>query len=171
PLPRPPSEILNHPFIRSLIQNNPDVFKIVTPLKVERFEFYLASHPNKPLVDSFCLGLREGFWPFAHHRDDFPLTHNESHNRPSQTPDEEAFLYSQRDQEVALGRFSNPLPSAFKQGTFSMPIHAVPKSDPGEYRMITNHSAGKCALNLLVSREAIAGRSPLDSLKPLANSL
>ncbi|KAF8984513.1 hypothetical protein BDQ17DRAFT_1436997 [Cyathus striatus] len=118
PLPHPLSEILNHPFICSLIRNNPDVFKIVTPLKVEQFEFYLASHPNKPLVDSFCLGLHVGFWPFAHHRDDFPLTHNESYNQPSQTPDEEAFLYSQRNQEVALGRFSKSPSIGIQAGHF-----------------------------------------------------
>ncbi|KAF8983038.1 hypothetical protein BDQ17DRAFT_1261746, partial [Cyathus striatus] len=171
PLPRPPSEVSNHPFIHSLIRKHPDIFKIVTPLQVEWFEHYLTSHANRPLVESFCQGLHEGFWPFATHWSDFLLTHNESKNHPSLSSEALAFLYAQRDQEMALGQFSAVIPHTFKQGTFCMPIHAVPKTEPNKFCMITNHSAGKCALNLLISWEAITGRSPLDSLKHLADSL
>ncbi|KAF8992900.1 hypothetical protein BDQ17DRAFT_1253435, partial [Cyathus striatus] len=38
---------------------------IITPLRVGHFKFYLKSHPNCPLVESFFCGLQEGFWPFS----------------------------------------------------------------------------------------------------------
>ncbi|KAF8982158.1 hypothetical protein BDQ17DRAFT_1262393, partial [Cyathus striatus] len=120
---------------------------------------------------SFCLSLCEGFWPFAVHKSDYPLTYDCSKNQPSLTPEQENFLYAQCDKEVALGHFSPVLKPTFKQGTYSMPVHAIPKAEAGKYHMITNHSSGKCALNNLVSCEVIAGCSPLDSLKPLADSM
>ncbi|KAF9477427.1 hypothetical protein BDN70DRAFT_837859 [Pholiota conissans] len=53
---------------------------------------------------------------------------------------------------------------------YSMPIHVVPKSTPGEYRMITDHSAGDYSLNSMIARDDIAGY-PLDGMKHLGERL
>src|SRR5882724_10849331 len=65
PLPDiPPSESHN-PIPNLTIATHPHLFKIVTPIKVHRFEQLLSSHPNQLLMGSVCHGLCEGFWPFA----------------------------------------------------------------------------------------------------------
>ncbi|KAM6500136.1 hypothetical protein JOM56_003150 [Amanita muscaria] len=78
PLPRPrPCEF--RPEILATISSYPDLFKIVTPIKVERLQQLLTTHPNQPFVASVLLGLREGFWPFAHtHPESYPLVHDAS---------------------------------------------------------------------------------------------
>ncbi|KAG6853351.1 hypothetical protein H0H87_008649, partial [Tephrocybe sp. NHM501043] len=60
PLPDVPTEEYNNP-----IYSNPDLFRIVTPLKVDVFERYLESHPNQPFVQSVLRSLQEGFWPYT----------------------------------------------------------------------------------------------------------
>ena len=47
------------------IRENPNLFKIVTPINVDHFENLLESHPNHPFVESVCRGLQEGFWPWV----------------------------------------------------------------------------------------------------------
>ena len=51
-----------------------------------------------------------------------------------------------------------------------MPIHAVPKPGSKKYRLVTDHSAGQCALNNMISREDIAGVT-LDNVQDLGNAL
>jgi hypothetical protein len=45
------------------LASRPDLFRVSTPLHISRLATFLAPHPNRPLVDSVLLGLREGFWP------------------------------------------------------------------------------------------------------------
>ncbi|KAF8992321.1 hypothetical protein BDQ17DRAFT_1254061, partial [Cyathus striatus] len=151
PFLSPPPEVLKDPFLLSVLQKYSDLFDIVTPINVDHLEFYISSHPNCNFVDSVCHGLREGFWP-GHH-----LCWDESKSHPSQSPEEEAFLYNQHDKEVALQRFSPAFGPVLPQGMYSMSIHAVPKQSPHNFRMVTNHSAGKHALNLMIPQEAIEG--------------
>ncbi|KAF9011035.1 hypothetical protein BDQ17DRAFT_1272432 [Cyathus striatus] len=53
---------------------------------------------------------------------------------------------------------------------YSMPTHTVPKAESA-FQMVTNHSARKNSLNSMISQEEIEGCSPLDSLKPLGDTL
>jgi hypothetical protein len=46
PLSRPPKTELDNPVIAETIHQNPELFKIVTPIKVDVFEKLLESHPN-----------------------------------------------------------------------------------------------------------------------------
>ncbi|KAF8574503.1 hypothetical protein K439DRAFT_1624271 [Ramaria rubella] len=65
--------------VNQTINSCPDLFRIVTPIDVNKFEALLSPHPNRPLVDSVCLGLHEGFWPFAAINPEHPLTNDSTH--------------------------------------------------------------------------------------------
>src|SRR5882724_4311632 len=102
PLPDvPPSESRN-PIPNLTITTHPHLFKIVTPIKVHRFEQLLSSHPNRPLVGSICCGLREGFWRFAIFDESAPQTWDNS-SRPLEGPNLE-FALDQRDEEINQDR-------------------------------------------------------------------
>jgi hypothetical protein len=51
--------------ITMTIKSNPSLFKVVSPINVDRLEALLSSHPNHALVNSICSGFPSGFWPFA----------------------------------------------------------------------------------------------------------
>ena len=62
PLPHPPiTEFENRSALRNIAEH-PDLFKIVTPIKVDILERLTASYPNWPFVDSVLAGLMFGFW-------------------------------------------------------------------------------------------------------------
>ncbi|KAF8988981.1 hypothetical protein BDQ17DRAFT_1180874, partial [Cyathus striatus] len=170
PLLKVPDEVHHNSDIRFLINNNPHLFKIVTPINVDVFERYISHHPNRQFTASICHGLRHGFWSQASFCPNYPLTLDVSSQHPSQSDREQEFLLAQCQQEVLLGRFSPSFGTDLLPGMYSMPIHAVPKAVEN-FRMVTNHSCGEFSLNSMVRRDAIEGRSPLDSLKPLADSL
>jgi hypothetical protein len=79
PLPHPPlSEIMN-PVPSQTIADNPYLFQVSTPIKVDVFETLLVDHPNPSFVKSVCTGLREGFWPWADTlQEGYPITHNKT---------------------------------------------------------------------------------------------
>lgn len=142
PLPRPPVSVLSDPISSATISNYPDLFKIVTPINVDIFESLLSTHPNPAFCNSICTALREGFWPWANTiLPNYPATHDAS----QATPKDEAkisFLRSQRDIEIAKERFSASFGQDLLPGMFSMPIFAVPKHDSGDFRLVTDQSAG-----------------------------
>ena len=79
PLPRPPLSEISNPFSSHTIANHPDLFQVLTPIKVDVFESLLKDHPNPLFVKSVCDGLREGFWPWADtSKDGYPITHDKS---------------------------------------------------------------------------------------------
>ncbi|KAF4618205.1 hypothetical protein D9613_011558 [Agrocybe pediades] len=51
-----------------------------------------------------------------------------------------------------------------------MPIHAVPKPNSSEFRLVTDHSAGKFSLNSMIDHDRVTG-FPLDNLKHLGEML
>ncbi|PIL33308.1 hypothetical protein GSI_04758 [Ganoderma sinense ZZ0214-1] len=145
------------PVVNATLTARPDLFQIVTPIKVDVFESLLVDHPNQPFVRSVCRGLREGFWPYADEKpDDYPDTWDEV--RPPLT-DERAcqFLRDQRDEEIALGRYSPPFGPDLLPGMYSMPIHVVPKPHSDKLRLINNLSAGPYSLNSMIRPESIRG--------------
>ena len=137
PLSTIPQTELTDPVACKTIRENPDLFKIVTPINVDKFESLLHSHPNQEFVASVCGGLREGFWPWADTlRAGYPLTHNGSYPTP---PDERkaVFLRAQRDIEISKERFSHAFGSDLLPGMYASPVHAVPKTDSTDLRMVT----------------------------------
>jgi hypothetical protein len=147
PLPSIPISELSNPVVTKTINDNPDLFQIVTPIFVDRFEDLLKSHPNQPFVKSVCRGFREGFWPWADtHFRDYPDTLDYSLPDPVNL-DEAQFLRNQRDHEVFKGRFSESFGSKLLPGMYCMPIFAVTKPHSTDLRMVTDQSAGKfCSL-------------------------
>ena len=98
PLPDVPASIFLDPIINSTLCLHPDLFKIVTPIKIDVFESLLHGHPNPAFIASIIKGLRFGFWPFVDGRPaEYPETWDES--RPPLL-DERArqFLRDQRDE-------------------------------------------------------------------------
>ncbi|KAG2348112.1 DNA/RNA polymerase [Suillus weaverae] len=170
PLPRPPpDEFLNLHALQT-IEENPSLFVVSTPIKIDVFESLLLDHPNQPFVHSVITGLREGFWPFANtHPNQWPIVYDNS-DRPPKSDGEREFLQSQINKEVEVGRYSKPFGPGLLPGMYSMPIHAVPKPGTNKHRLVTDHSTGKYALNSMISHEDIAGVT-LDNVHDLANGL
>ncbi|KAG2032845.1 hypothetical protein BDR03DRAFT_1014890 [Suillus americanus] len=171
PLPRPPpSKFLNVEAINT-ITSHPDLFKVSTPVNVDVFQSMLeaAHHPNPSFHLPVCIGLHEGFWPWANtYYGDYSTTWEEPTPLPT-AEIEQVFLYDQIAKEVCIGHYSSDFGPTFLSGMYSMPIHAVPK-DGGKFRLITNHSAGNFLLNSMITKEDIAGVM-LDNLQHLGNSL
>ena len=162
PLEGPPRSVLEDEAVTKTLQENPHLFKIVTPVRVDIFEAYLATHPNQPFVKSVCNGFREGFWPWAESKPGYPITNDES--RPAPTDAKKAeFLRAQRDIELAKDRFSPPFTHDLLPGMYCMPIYAVPKPHSTALRLVTDQSYGKYSPNSMVNHEKVTG-FPLDNM-------
>lgn len=163
PLEGPPQSALDDEAVTKTINDNPHLFKIVTPIRVEIFESYLSTHPNPAFVKSVCTGLREGFWPWATTPyPGYPTVNDESRPPP---PDERKaeFLRAQRDLEVSKGRFSPPFKHKLLPGMYCMPIYAVPKPRSSDLRLVTDQSYGKYSLNSMIRHDKVTGY-PLDNM-------
>ena len=170
PLPMIPKAELMNPVVLKTIHENPQLFDIVTPININRFEELLKSHPNQPFVKSVCRGLREGFWPWADtFIGEYPDTFDLSFPTPDNT-EEAQFLRDQRDHEIFKGRFSEAFGDKLLPGMYSMPIFAIPKPHSTDLRMVTHQSAGKYSLNSMIPRDDIIGY-PLDNLRHLGEFL
>ena len=170
PLPQPSPEEFQNSDAVTTIKNNPDLFRIITPIKVDRFEELLVSHPNKPFVESICTSLREGFWPWAHtQKDEYPITWDYS-DRPPKNEHEAIFLRTQRDIEIEAQHYSRRFGTELLPGMYSTPIHAVPKPRSEKLRLVNDHSAGPFSLNSMIAREDIAG-AKMDSITDLIEAL
>ena len=155
---------------RKTISENPGLFKIVTPINVDRFQELLVNHPNPLFVASVCAGLRNGFWPWANTlKDGYPSIYDGS--KPTPHDEEKAkFIRAQKDVEVAKGRFSHPFGPDLLPGMYCMPAHAVPKPNSTDLRMVTDHSAGPFSLNSMVDRSQVTGY-PLDNMTHMGEML
>ena len=163
PLEGPPRSALDDEAVTKTINDNPHLFKIVTPVRVEIFETYLISHPNQPFVKSVCNGLREGFWPWAETpKPGYPTTVDESRPTPTDTKKAD-FLRAQRDVELAKDRFSPLLEHGLLPGMYCMPIYAVPKPHSADLRLVTDQSYGKFSPNSMIKHEKVTG-FPLDNM-------
>jgi len=170
PLPRPPEDEYENLDAMTTISRNPDLFKIVTPINVNRFEQLLHTHPNQPFTDSVCVALREGFWPWAHTRlDAYPVTWDFS-DRPPKTEREADFLRSQRDTELGEQRYSEGFGLDLYPGMYSTPIHSAPKPRSDKLRLINDHSAGVYSLNSMIARDDVMG-ARMDTISDLGAAL
>jgi hypothetical protein len=169
PLPRPSTVQLMHPLTRETVSKHPELFKVVTPVKVDVFENLLQDHPNPSFVKSVCCGLRHGFWPWADiWKPDYPDELDLS--RPQSNPTQEEFLNVQRNVEVAKGRYSKSVGSSLLPGMYCMPNYAVPKPHSEKLRLINDHSASKHSLNSMIDHDQVV-RYPMDSLARFGEKL
>lgn len=171
PLPGPPeSELLNEENQKTIC-DNPDLFKIVCNIDVDKFEALLADHPNPLFVVSVIRGLREGFWPWAEISVDYaPI--RECPSRVPTDQHEQDFLHTQIKKEIKAERFS-PAFDALLPGMYEIPVHAVPK--PGSFdlfalQIVVNHSAGDFSPNSMITKASIAGVK-LDGIKSLGSAV
>jgi hypothetical protein len=170
PLPSPPSSEFTAPGVRDTIKNNPNLFKIVTPLNIDLFESLLAQHPNQPFVNSVVRGFREGFWPWADtQQNNYPITYDASLPPPSD-PIKASFIRSQIEKEVQNDRFSQPFGPELLPGMYSTPVYAVPKPRSDNLRMVTDHSASQYSLNSMIDHKQVTG-CPLDNMHHLGQVL
>jgi len=164
PIPPPPIHELENAVAAKTIAENPHLFKIVTPINVDCFEELLKTHLNRPFVDSVCRGLCEGFWPAGAdtHIGVYPDTYDDSLPTPSDHH-KATFLRGQCDAEVEKDRFSPAFGTTLLPGMYCMPVHAVPKPNSDDLRLITNHSFGSYSLNSMIPRNTHT-TYPLDNL-------
>ncbi|PPQ85330.1 hypothetical protein CVT26_001096 [Gymnopilus dilepis] len=162
-----PSHELNNPILSTTIISNPDLFAVITPVRVSTFRNLLLSHPNRPLVDSVCEGLVYGFWPWADTADsNLPMSLDVEEY--VKEPIHVAFAEEQRAKEISFGSFS---PTFFNllPGMLCVPITVSTKARSNKLRLCVNHSAEPFARNSLIPREAVS--VPLDNLHNLGAAL
>jgi hypothetical protein len=171
PLPSPPRNELQNKVARRTIAQNPDLFKIVSPIKADAFGKELKDHPNQPFVKSVVRGLKNGFWPWADTSGPtLPTTYDGSRLRQPITNKGKAdFIRRQRDEEVQLARWSKPFGKKLLPGMHASPIGAVPKSTPGKYRLIIDQSSGPHALNSIIPKSQV--KVKLDNIHDLGTAL
>ncbi|KAI9056378.1 hypothetical protein FKP32DRAFT_1585873, partial [Trametes sanguinea] len=168
PLADVPDAVRNDPIVNATLRSRPDLFKIVTPIHVDRFEQLVADHPNQDFAQSVVRGLREGFWPYADCKpDSYPDTWDEVRPPPS-TAQCASFLREQRDEEIRLERYSPAFGTDLLPGMYNMPVHVVPKPHSDKFRLVNDQSAGSFSLNSMIRPEAIKG-AVLDGIPALGD--
>ena len=163
PLPRPPPVQLMHPIVADTVSKNPELFKIVTPIKVGVFENLLNDHPNQAFVKSVCNGLRYGFWPWVDlWKPDYPEMLDLS--MMDQTDlEREKFFFKQAAHELAKDRYSMSIGPNLLPGMFCMPIYVVPKPHSDKLHLVNDHSASRFSLNSMINHDEVTGY-PMDNL-------
>ena len=151
------------------IRSRPDLFKIITPIKVDRLEHLLANHPNRPFVESLLQSLKVGFWPWADTSLE-PVEVTRNNNREREWSVEEiAFIQETCREEEEAGRFSAAFGSELLPGMVCGPVFPVPKPGTDKMRLVTDHSAGIVSLNSLIPEDSRTVR--FDNLHDLGSSL
>lgn len=170
PLPRVPSKELENDIVTKTIRDNEHLFRIVTPINIDRFASLLTNHPNQPYVQSVLTGLREGFWPWADTRHDtYPITQDYYKQRDFDNNTTQ-FLLDQRDEEIRLDRFSESFGTDLLPGMCAMAIHVIPKPHTTNLRLISNLSAGEYAPNTMIDKADVSNL-PLDTITELGTAL
>ncbi|KAG1727188.1 uncharacterized protein EDB91DRAFT_1254013 [Suillus paluster] len=167
PVPLPPlNEISDSDAARTIAQR-PDLFRIVTPINVDRFKELLLDHPNQPFVKSVCQALHQGFWPWADTSDDsYPSINDNSSHTCAKSNDQLRFIEDQICEEIRLGRLSESFGTELYPGMYSVPMHTVPKPNSDKLCLVVDHTVGNYSLNSMIERDAIKG-TKLDGLHSL----
>lgn len=106
PFGPPPSSVLSDPVLLSTLDSHPHLFDVSSPFDLDKLTVFLRVHPNRPLVDSILLGLRDGFWPG--HDGDFSATRDRS---PHHSDEDHSFLADTAFAEYEKGWLSEPFDS------------------------------------------------------------
>ncbi|KAJ8582929.1 hypothetical protein M405DRAFT_749452 [Rhizopogon salebrosus TDB-379] len=171
PVPRPPLHEQEGSDASRTIAERPELFRVVTPIDVDRFKHLLEDHPNPAFVSSVCRALREGFWPWADTSDPlYPSVNDNSMLTGARTDEQMQFLGAQIQEEIRAGRLSESFGPDLLPGMYSVPIHAVPKPHSDKLRLVVDHSAGDYLLNSMIASDSIRG-TRLDGLHSLGASL
>ena len=171
PVPEPPLHERVGSDAAQTIAKHPELFKVVTPIDVDRFEQLLEDHPNPAFVSSVCRSLREGFWPWADTSDpSYPSINDNSMLTCTKSDEQLHFLDKQIGEEIRAGRLSESFGSELLPGMYSVPIHTVPKPNSDKLRLVVDHSAGDFSLNSMIASDDIKG-TRLDGLHSLGASL
>lgn len=159
PLPLPPERSELHPDLLRTVDDNPELFKIVTPVNVDKLEYLLSDHPNRPFVQSVVRMMREGAWPWARTPTlDFPIINDQSQDNSiiCQSPDKFKFFEDESQKEIDAGRYSPPFPTILP-GMACMPTYVIERKN--KMRLITEQtciSDPSKGLNSLVKKENCA---------------
>ncbi|KAG8961706.1 hypothetical protein FRC05_005827 [Tulasnella sp. 425] len=168
PIPAPPENELNNPVTIQTIRSYPHLFQIVTSINVDQLESYLQNHPNHPLVESIVSGFRDRFWPFTETEGrDIPVI-VDMPNQPF-SDEQMEFVRMQRDEEVALGRYSSAFGPDLLPGMQTSPLGVVPKPHSNKLHLVVDQSAGEYALNPYIAKSDATIR--LDNLKDFGQCL
>ena len=169
PVPSPPAnEFLNSQKLQT-IKSNLHLFRITTPIHIDRFRDLLTTHPNRPLVESVCDGLRVGFWPWAvTHNSEEPSVVDNARLQKITNPEHEHFIMTQRDEEINLRRFSVAF-DTLQPGMTTIPVWVVPKPHSDKLRLVVDHSAGDFSPNSYISSDEAGVH--LDTLHVLGKAL
>jgi hypothetical protein len=163
PLPQPPVVEYGNLPAQQTVNERPDLFRVVSPIRVGVLDRLLKNHPNRKFVSSVLDGLREGFWPWATTvKEGYPLTHDKTKSIHL-TTEKELFLKTQLDHEQGLDRISGEIEGGLLPGMYCMPSYVVPKPHSSGWRLVNDSSAGPFSLNSMVDHRLITGY-PLDSL-------
>jgi hypothetical protein len=169
PLPDPPINEMLSAEKWNAIQSRPHLFRITTPIHIDRLRDLLATHPNRPLVESMYKGLKVGFWPWATTVDSgAPSIVDNARLQKVKDPTHLQFMSEQRDEEIRLGRFSEAF-STLAPGMTTIPLWVVPKPHSDKLRLVVDHSAGDYAPNSYILPEDASVH--LDTLHVLGNAL
>ncbi|KIJ43519.1 hypothetical protein M422DRAFT_107813, partial [Sphaerobolus stellatus SS14] len=155
PLPTPPVSELNSAAALSTISTHTDLFKIITPIKVDCLEALLSTHPNRPFVKSVS-------------EKEYPITWDNSH-RPILDPRHQEFLRTQRDEEIKLNQYSQSFGTELLPGMYSMPTGVVPKPHSSNLRRVNDLSAGVYSPNSMIPKSE--GTIRLDGIRHLGTVL
>ena len=171
PLPSPPRNELQNKVTRRTITQNSDLFKIISPIKVDAFKKLLKDHFNQMFVKSVVRAHKNGFWSWANTSDPtFPTMYDGSRqHQPVTKKDKADFIRWQRDEEIALKHWSKAFGKKLLPGMHASPIRAVPKSTPGNYRLIIDQSIGPHPLNSTIPKSQV--KVKLDTIHDLGTSL
>ena len=143
-----------------------NLFAIITPIDVERFESLLKDHPNQPFVRSVVRMLREGAWPWAQlPAPDYPIINDQSQDNAEIVCDPQCshFFQAECAKEFDARRFSNPFPKLLP-GMSCMPVYVI--NHKGKMRLVTDQTCTRAPLlgmNNLVAKDERA--VPLSNLQ------
>jgi hypothetical protein len=169
PLPEPPENELSSTEKWEVIRARPHLFRITTPIHVDRFYELLSTHPNRPPVESMNKGLRVGFWPWAITLgSDAPSIVDNAQLQKVKDPTHLRFMNEQRDEEIRLGRFSCAF-NVLSPGMTTIPLWVVPKPHSDKLRLVVDHSAGDYSPNSYIPPEEASVH--LDTLHVLGKAL
>ena len=133
PFPSIATSELSNVTTNSTINHQPDLFKIVMPINVDKFKLLLLQHPNWLLVESVCHSLREGVWPYATNPNDLLTFDFSTHSLDNTAA---CFMREQWDLKIVAGRYSASFSTELLPGMYSPPISTFPKT--AFYELETN---------------------------------